>query len=219
MTKDEVLEVIKEWKSGRKEDLTMAVVSIPNVKVKRSKKIGMVHETRGEEWCPHCQKKLRFYDVVNPPPKYCYCMWCGGALERKKGNKNPMFDYNLIKDRPPVENAYDIMPTEGQIRFARAISHLLGIPLPNPRNSKNYWKFIHENQNEYYKAVQSGAAPKPMQKAEKKLSEPVVEDRKAESAEDPKETHDTTCAREEFRENAVKPEPVYRIPDMWEGEG
>jgi hypothetical protein len=30
-------------------------------------------------------------------PKYVYCFWCGGAVKRAKGKKNPEFDYSMIE--------------------------------------------------------------------------------------------------------------------------
>lgn len=154
VTKDEVIDEIRGWKTGRKEDLEHAIIAIPATKVKRSKKLAMVSiDDSGEEWCPHCAKKLRFYDTLNQPPKYCYCMWCGGALERKKGNKNSVFDYDLIKGRPPVENIYEKMPTLPQVKFATAIARTLHIPMPKERTANTYSKFIKEHQTEYYHVI------------------------------------------------------------------
>ena len=56
VTKQEVLEVIREWKTGRKEDLEMAIKSIKVVPVARSRKLGLIHIESDEEWCPHCYK-------------------------------------------------------------------------------------------------------------------------------------------------------------------
>ena len=154
VTKDEVLLAITDWKTGRKEDLRLSIKALPAVRINRSKKLAKVHIERDEEWCPHCQKMLRFYDIVNNSPKYCYCMWCGGAIERRKGNKNGFFDYNLIKDRPPVEDVYPDRPTIGQIKFARSISRELGIPLPEA-TVNNYWHFINQHQKDYYASIRS----------------------------------------------------------------
>ena len=147
------MQAIKDVKSGRKEDYQWAVRSIPGVKVSRSRKLSKVHIESDEEWCPHCHKKLQFYDVINPPPKFCYCLWCGGAIERLKGNKNGYFDYKLLEGRDQGDNDYPERPTTRQHFFAKAISQTLKIPLPEPRSKENYNKFIRDNQNEYYRAI------------------------------------------------------------------
>ena len=152
LTQDDVLLAIKEWKTKRKGDLVLSIKAIPAVRVARSRRLAMVIVKDGEEYCPHCQKGLRFYDIVNSAPKYAYCMWCGGAIERPKGNKNGHFNYNLIKDRPPIENPYPIRPSLSQIRFARAISSVLKIPLPD-NTQENYWRFINDHQKQYYDVI------------------------------------------------------------------
>lgn len=153
LLQDDVLLAIKEWKTGRKGDLNMSIKALPAVRVARSRRLAMVILRDGEEYCPHCQKGLRFYDIVNGAPKYAYCMWCGGAIERPKGNKNGHFNYNLIKDKPPIENPYPYRPSFGQILFARAISQVLKKPLPEEATQNSYWQFINDNQKEYYRVI------------------------------------------------------------------
>ena len=152
ITKDDVFDAIKGWKTGRKEDLNLSIRAIKTIKVRRSRKLAPVHIESEEEWCPHCRKALKFYDIVNNSPRYCYCMWCGGAIDRLKGNKNGYFDYQLLEGRQPVEDIYPDRPTNGQIKFAQAISQELGIPLPKDPTTNNYWHFINEHQKEYYKS-------------------------------------------------------------------
>ena len=217
ITKEEALEAIKEVKTGRKEDITFAVRSIPGVKVNRSRKLAKVHIERDEEYCPHCHKKLRFYDVVNPPPKFCYCMWCGGAIERLKGNKNAFFDYSLMEGRR-VEDDYPFRPTEGQHRFAKAISQKLHIPLPEPRTTQNYWKFIKEHQSDYYRAVRA--------KKEQKQNEqePIAEQLPVVRVTERRDNADKPV-RQVVQREIPKEEPrvqlsaqPYRMPNMRSGE-
>ena len=155
LTQDDVLLAIKEWGTKRKGDLVLSIKAIPAVRVARSRRLAMVLVKDGEEYCPHCQKGLRFYDIVNGAPKYAYCMWCGGAIERPKGNKNGHFNYNLIKDKPPIENPYPYRPSMSQIRFARAISQVLKLPLPEEATQKNYWQFINDHQKAYYDVIRN----------------------------------------------------------------
>ena len=37
----------------------------------------MLH-SQGEEFCPHCEKLLRYYEGL----RVCYCKYCGGKIER-----------------------------------------------------------------------------------------------------------------------------------------
>lgn len=159
--KRDALEAIKEVKTGRKEDIMYAVRAIPHVKLKRSRKLSLMHEEQGEEWCPHCRKKLAFYVMVPSPPKYCYCMYCGGAIKRRLGNKNGLFDYSILKaegEDPITENELSIMPSIPQINFARAISNLLKIPLPEERSKGTYSAFIAAHQADYYRIRRRGQA-------------------------------------------------------------
>lgn len=150
VTKQEVLQVIREWKTGRKEDLEMAVKSIKVVPVARSRKLGLIHIESDEEWCPHCYKKLPFYDAVNQSPKYCYCLWCGGAIKRLKGNRNGRFDYRLLKDEPEFDDAWLKRPSIKQIQFAMAIRKRTKIPLPEECTAETYGKYIRDNKSAYY---------------------------------------------------------------------
>ena len=204
LTQDDVLLAIKEWKTKQKGDLVMSIKAIPAVSVARSRRLSMVIVERGEEFCPHCRKGLRFYDVVNGAPKYAYCMWCGGAIERPKGNKNGHFNYNLIKDKPEIENPYPIRPTLGQIRFARAISQKLGIPLPEEATSKGYWQFINDHQKEYYRVIK--------QRKENKLNEQLSDFRGEERRDDTSRDFQRAVS-----ETVQEEERPYRLPGMRDG--
>ena len=155
LTQDDVLLAIKEWGTKRKGDLVLSIKALPAVRVGRSRKLAMILVKDGEEYCPHCQKGLRFYDIVNGSPKYAYCMWCGGAIERPKGNRNAYFDQNLIKDKPKFENPYPIRPSMGQIRFARAIASVTKHKLPEEATQQGYWQFINDHQAEYYRIIRT----------------------------------------------------------------
>lgn len=95
ITKDEA---IKAMRSGRtREESEWAIRSVKATKVKRSMKIAPTYYKRGEEYCPHCRKGVEVYCLSASIPRYCYCFWCGGALDRGKGLKrNPVFDYKLV---------------------------------------------------------------------------------------------------------------------------
>lgn len=150
ITKDEALAALSELPKGpTKKDMYDAIRAIPNTQVNRSMKIAKMHMERNEEWCPHCKKKLPFYELVNPPPKHCYCMYCGGAIERAKGNRNPYFDKSLLHGKV-VENEMIQRPTGKQFKFATTISEKLGIPLPEVRSVQSYDEFIKKNQKAFY---------------------------------------------------------------------
>lgn len=91
-------DAIQAMKSGRtREESEWAIKSIKAVKLKRSKKVTPTFFKGESERCPHCGRKLEIYDLTYDMPKYVYCFWCGGAVKRAKGKKNPEFDYSMIE--------------------------------------------------------------------------------------------------------------------------
>ena len=99
VTKDEAIAAIKGCRN--KEEMEWAIRSIKATKVKRSKRLAkMVYKgPADEEYCPHCKKSLYVYCLNKKTPKYVYCLWCGSAIERNFGPKNPLFDKSILEAR------------------------------------------------------------------------------------------------------------------------
>ena len=106
VTKYDVMKTLRECnRSGATaEEREFAIKSIPAVKVSRSKRLGKTFEKyiaasrSKEEICPHCNKSIDVYNCSRKIPKYCYCVYCGGALERPYGAHNPYFDRSILKE-------------------------------------------------------------------------------------------------------------------------
>ena len=97
ITKDEAIRAIKGCRN--KEEMEWAIRSIKATKVKRSKRIAHTY-TKGpgdEEFCPHCKKSVDIFCLNKKSPRYGYCFWCGGAIVRAWGVKNPYFDDKLLE--------------------------------------------------------------------------------------------------------------------------
>lgn len=154
IVKDDAMDAINDVHTGRKEDYQWAVRSVPGVKLKRSRYLAKVAiRPDGEEVCPHCHKKLQFYNILNPPPKFCYCLWCGSAIERERGNRNGYFDYSILEGREQGGDDYEERPSPRQYAFCKAISRMLDIPMPESRTKDAYNKFIKAHQTDYYQRV------------------------------------------------------------------
>ena len=97
ITKDEAIRAIKGCRN--KEEMEWAIRSVKATKVKRSKRIAHTY-TKGpayEEFCPHCKKSVDIFCLNKKSPRYGYCFWCGGAIVRSWGVKNPYFDNSLLE--------------------------------------------------------------------------------------------------------------------------
>lgn len=97
ITKDEAIKAIKGCRN--KEEMEWAIRSIKATKMKRSKRMAHVF-TKGpadEEFCPHCKRSVDVFCLNKKVPKYVYCFWCGSAIERDFGPKNPLFDKKILE--------------------------------------------------------------------------------------------------------------------------
>ena len=105
-TKAEVMRVLRlcNKQGATAEEREFAIKAIPAIKVCRSKLLGKTFEKYipanrcKEEVCPHCGKSIDVYNCSRKIPKYCYCVYCGGAIQRPYGAHNPYFDRKLIRE-------------------------------------------------------------------------------------------------------------------------
>lgn len=94
ITKDEAIQAIR--KSRTREEMELSIKSIKCVRLGRSRKIKEVYIKRDSEYCPHCRKSLDLFYLFRGIPRHVYCYWCGGAVIRPDGDRNPYFDYTLL---------------------------------------------------------------------------------------------------------------------------
>ena len=106
ITKQQAMDAIKAVPRLNKEELYWAIRAIPGTKIGKSQQAGRSFETRNQERCPHCGRSIDVYNVHWKIPKHVYCLWCGGAIVRAHGNRNPEFDYEILKgtEYDPDEN-------------------------------------------------------------------------------------------------------------------
>lgn len=107
ITKDEAIRAIKGCRN--KEEMEWAIRSIKATKVKRSKRLAksIIKGRFQEESCPHCKKSVEIFNLDKKTPKYVYCYWCGSAIERDHGPKNPLFDMKLVEERDKADAKTD----------------------------------------------------------------------------------------------------------------
>lgn len=105
VTKADVMEVLRACnKAGADaEGREFAIKNMKAVKISGSRKLGKSFERKTpqgyvEEFCPHCGKSIDVYNCSRKIPKYCYCVFCGGAIQRPHGDKNPLFDMSIVEE-------------------------------------------------------------------------------------------------------------------------
>lgn len=99
ITKDEAILAIRGCRD--REEMEWAIRSIKATRVKRSRKLAhaMYKGPNQDEFCPHCKKSIDVFCLNRNIPKYVYCFWCGGAVERDFGPNNPYFDKSILEAR------------------------------------------------------------------------------------------------------------------------
>lgn len=105
VTKADVMTVLRECNraGANAEEREFAIKSMKAVKISGSRKLGKSFERKTpqgyvEEFCPHCGKSIDVYNCSRKIPKFCYCVFCGGAIQRPFGDKNPLFDMSIVEE-------------------------------------------------------------------------------------------------------------------------
>lgn len=105
VTKADVMEVLRACNraGADAEGREFAIRNMKPVKISGSRKLGKSFERKTpqgyvEEFCPHCGKSIDVYNCSRKIPKYCYCVFCGGAIQRPRGDKNPLFDMSIVEE-------------------------------------------------------------------------------------------------------------------------
>lgn len=98
ITKEEAVLAMRTGKG--KEEQEWAIRAIPARKIRKCGTPAKTFFRGDDERCPHCKKSVDLYYLSKDVPKFCYCLWCGGAIYREKalGKRNPMFDYKALTE-------------------------------------------------------------------------------------------------------------------------